>query len=181
MLPFGRRRDNKRVQGMIGYFGLEDLSYTSFSDQERDYIRYVYQPMGAYEDLLISGMISYMTQTLMGFLYGLAGWFTKQQDRPIAYKILKKAEELLDAGTRVLDVDFFWHHMVPIYYKDWDRPGYLDIAISACKKQIAVAPQAAEAFHADYASQPLPGHKGYKQVSIILEKQKDFEDVIRLC
>ena len=99
MLPFGRRRKNKRVQGMIGYFGLEDWWYTSFSDQERDYIRQVYQPMGAYEDLLTSGMVSYTTQTLMGFLYGLAGWFTKQQDRPIAYKILKKTEELLDADT----------------------------------------------------------------------------------
>ena len=81
----------------------------------------------------------------------------------------------------MLDVHFFWHHMVSIYYKDRDKPGYLDIAISACKKQIAVAPQAAKAFHADYAGQPLPGHKGYKQFSIILEKQKDFEGVIQLC
>jgi hypothetical protein len=54
----------------------------------------------------------------------------------------------------------------------------LPLAIEACKQQIAVSEKAKIAFLKEYCS--LPSHEGYKQLCIIMEKQKNYDEVIRL-
>ena len=46
---------------------------------------------------------------------------------------------------------------------------------------LSVAPQAAQALKNEYEDLILPGHKGYQQLVIILEKQARFQEVIDLC
>ena len=70
---------------------------------------------------------------------------------------------------------------ISIYYKDRDKPEYLEKAVQACEQQIELAPKAAAAFKAEYRDSPLPSHRGYQQLAIILEKQKNFEEAIELC
>jgi len=178
---FGFLNGKKRIKGSIGYFGLEDWWLSAFSDEERRYIQEKFQPLGASGDSLTSGDISYTTQTAVGLLYTLAGWFSKEEERPIAYKIIEKAEELSTAKTRILDVHFLYGEKLKIYYMDRDKPGYLEKAIEACKQQIELAPKATDAFRAEYKDSPLPSHKGYEQLAIILEKQKSFREAIELC
>ena len=71
--------------------------------------------------------------------------------------------------------------MINIYYKDRDKPEYMEKAIQACKQQIELAPKAAGKFKAEYKDSPLPSHKGYDQLSSILEKKKNFREAIELC
>ncbi len=171
----------KRVKGTIGYFGLEEWWLSAFSEKERQYIRDQFQPVGFSSDSLTSGDISYTSQTSVGFLNALAGWFMKKEDRPLAYKILKKAEELSRTEATILDVHFLYGQKLSIYYKDRQDSRCLGKAIEACKQQIALAVEAAKAFRSEYKGSPLPSHKGYEQLAIILEKQMKFDEAIRLC
>jgi tetratricopeptide (TPR) repeat protein len=178
---FGSSKQSRRVQGSIGYFGLQDWWLSAFSDDERQHILTTHQPLGSSGHSLTQGTVSYTSQTAVGLLWALAGWFTKEPDRPIAHRMFDKAEEIAQDGAAVLDVHFLYGQEIAIYYKDRHRPEYMDKAIRACRQQIALAPEAAKAFKAEYAGAPLPGHKGYEQWAIILEKQEEYQEAIELC
>lgn len=113
---FGFLKGKKRVRGSIGYFGLEDWWFSAFSTEERQYIQEKFQPLGASGDSLTSGDISYTSETAVGLLQALAGRFSKEEERPIAYKIIEKAEELSTAETRILDVHSLYEEKIKIYY-----------------------------------------------------------------
>ena len=94
---------------------------------------------------------------------------------------MEKAEELAETEGSVLDAHFLYGQKLAIYYKDRETPGCLEKAIKACKQQIALAEKAAKAFRREYKDSPLPSHKGYQQLAIILEKQGKFDETIELC
>lgn len=175
---FGKK---ERIKGSIGYFGLQDWWLSAFTEEERQYIDERFQPLGSSGNSLTSGDISHTTETAVGLLYALAGWFSKENERTIAYKILEKAETLLNHETRILDVHFLYGQKIKILYKDRKKPGYMERAIGACEQQIEIAIEAANAFRKEYKESSLPGHQGYEQLAIILEKQKNFEAAIELC
>jgi tetratricopeptide (TPR) repeat protein len=180
MSLLGIFKEKPRIKGIIGYFGLADWWLTEFSDSERQHIQERFQPLGSSGSSLIERDISYTSVTAVGFLHALAGWFAKAEDRHIAYKILKKAEELVNDKTRLLDVHFLYGTKVEIYYKDRDKLGGLEKAIQACKQQICYAQKAAKAFKREYKNS-LPTHKGYEQLAIILEKQNKYSEAIEIC
>jgi tetratricopeptide (TPR) repeat protein len=172
---------SEKTKGLIGYFGLESWWLSEFSEKERRYITATFQPLGSSGDSLTSGEILYTGRSAVGLLHNLAGWFSKEKDRPIAHKLLKKAEELSEVGCSVLDAHFLYGQKFEIYYKDRDIPGYLEKAVEACKQQIALAEKAAKAFRKKYKESPLPSHKGYQQLAITLEKQGKFDETVELC
>ena len=171
----------KKTNGLIKYFGLENWWFSEFSTEERRYITETFQPLGSSSELLTTGDISYTSQTAVGLLLDLAGCFSKEKDRPIAYKFMKKAEELNETKGSVLDLHFYYGQKIALYYKDRESPGCLEKAIEACKKQIELAEKAAKSFRRQYKDSPLPSHKGYQQLAIILEKQGKFDETIELC
>ncbi len=170
----------KSVQGTIGYYRLTDWWLTAFDDSERSYIKGIFQPLGSSSDSLTSGNISYSSQSVVSFLSGFAGWFYKAQDRTIARKILDHAAEITSDAS-VLDVHFLCQQTIQTYYKDRDNPSFMAKAIDACRKQISLASQAAKEFETEYPDSPLPSHKGYEQLAIVLEKQGDLQEAITLC
>lgn len=179
MRLFGLGKSSKRVRGSIGYFGLEDWWLTTFTDNERQYIQTVFQPLGSSGESLTTDTISYTSETVVGLLSALAGWFRKPDDRTIAHRILDKAVEL-SRDAPVLDVHFLYQQIIETYYKDRDKPGCMDKAVEACRQQIALAPSAAKAFKAEYGNLPLPSHKGYEQLAIVMEKQGHFREALVL-
>ena len=172
---------NRKVNGLIGYFGLKDWWLSEFNDEERKYIVETFQPLGSSGQALESGEISYTSQTAVALLQNLSGWFSKEKDRSIAYKLIEKAEELSKTEGSILDVHFLYGHKLSIYYKDRDLPGGLEKAIESCKQQIAISKKAAKEFLKEYDGSPLPSHKGYQQLAIIFEKQGKFTEAINLC
>lgn len=65
------------------------------------------------------------------------------------------------------------------YRKRNDNPRFLNQAIAACKRQIALAPEAAEAFRNEPGgTRGLPAHTGFEQLAIIYEKQGKIEDAL---
>jgi len=177
---FGLLWAKDEPKGLIGYYGLADWWRSAFSDDERQRMVTRFQPLGSSPGSLTQGEISWSSQSAVGFMQAFAGWFTGPEDRSIAYKILAKANEL--AGTApVLDRHFLCQAKLETHYKDRDKPGELDRAIAACREQIGLAPAAADAFRSAYPGAPLPGHKGFQQLAIILEKQGQFAEAIDLC
>jgi hypothetical protein len=184
MRLFGFGKSATPIQGSIGFFGLEDWWLTEFSDDERHYIQATFQPVGSSGDSLTSGSIASTTNTVVKLLSGLASWFRKPDDRAIAHKILNKAVAV-SKGSHVLDLHFLYHQMIETYYKDRDNPEYMKKAVEASRLQIALAPDAAKSFKAEEANRgdpnpSLPGHTGYKQLAIILEKEGRFQEAIAL-
>jgi tetratricopeptide (TPR) repeat protein len=84
------------------------------------------------------------------------------------------------AARRVVDLHFVYHNMIELNYRDRNRnPDALAIAIDACRKQIALAPQAAEAFRREWRVLPRP--LGFWQLAVILEKQGNYAEAITLA
>lgn len=178
------RQIQGKVKGQIGYYGLEDWWLSEFSEEERNHIEEVFQPMGSEPGSkpLTKGDLSYSSQNAAGLLHALAGWFNKPGERELARKIIAKATELAQAGDDVLDLHFSLQQRMEIYYRERETdPNALEEAIKACEDQIKIAPQAAKQFLKEYPGQPLPGHAGYTQLVIILKKQDKYQDLIELC
>lgn len=173
-------RKNNKIEGEIGYFGLQEWWLSELTKEERNVILSVYNPLGIGEDSLIKGKIFSTSQTVIGLLSGLSGWFKKPEYREIGYKIIKKAEELVSDKISFLDLHFLYQSKIQIYYRNRDNDEFaLSSAIEACKQQIGISEKAKEAFIKEMGL-PLPWHLGYKQLCIIMEKQKNFEEVIWL-
>ncbi len=163
---------------------------SSFTPRERDYILGKYQPQVVGNDNEVSPeerMFSFLLERSNGApfltLSALASWFlSPPKDLPIARRILQKGVELGEGTTgKILDRHFIYQHMITVYYRDRTRdPDALELAIGACKEQIALAPNASKGFLSEYPKQALPEHTGYKQLAIILEKQGNLEEAIEL-
>lgn len=182
MPSFNFLKRKQQVKGEIGYFGLGDWWLSTFSDVERKYIQETFKSLstgGERSATLTEGTISFTTQTAAGLLWGLASRFKKPNDLSIAKRLLDKAEEVADDP---LDLHFTYQQMIEVFYRSRELdPSALDLAVQACIKQIALAPQAAKAFKKEYKGQPLPEHRGYEQLAIVREKEKNYTEVIRLC
>jgi tetratricopeptide (TPR) repeat protein len=176
---FRRQRAADQVTGLLGYHGLATWWVNTFTAEERELIESTYKPFGwGRERPLTTGDIRSTTATAADTLYGLAGWFNKPGHRPLARRILAKADEL---ASEPLDKHFMLQQMIEVNYADRDsEPDALDAAIHACERQIELAPKAAKAFRATYPKSPLPSHVGYTQLAIIREKAGDYPVAITL-
>ena len=169
-----------KVNGIIKYLNLENWWLNELNDKEREIILITYAPMGT-EKSIIEGEIYSSSQTQLHFFWGLIGWFNKPELRNIAYKLIAKAESLIDQNSAPLDVHFLYGAKLEVCYKDRDlRSNGIELAIQACEQQIENAPMAIEAFKEQYGDD-LPAHKGYYQLAIVLEKQKRYSEAISLC
>ncbi|WP_394154816.1 hypothetical protein [Vibrio maritimus] len=169
-----------KVNGIIKYLKLEDWWLNELTEEDRQIILYTYSPMGG-EGSIVDGEIKSSSQTQLHFFCGLIGWFSKPSLRHIAYKLIAKAETLIDQQSDPLDVHFLYGSKLEVCYKDRDtHPNGLDLAIKACEQQIENAPSASKAFIRKCGGD-LPAHKGFQQLAIVLEKQKRYDEAISLC
>lgn len=197
----------KRIGGEIAYYGLQDWWLYSFTPEEQSYIVNKFQPLGmTTTNSLIKGSISWSSQSVVSFLQSLSGWFNNPKDRHIAIRILQKAEQLSEQtpisdaklrifkketileklstkeADRTLDKHFLYHQQIKTFYRERNSdPNALNKTIEACQKQISLAPLAAKAFRRKWKSDPLPAHTGYEQLAIILEKQKNYHEALKIC
>jgi len=170
----------QNIEGPIGYFGLADWWLATFTEAERKYIDATTEsPTGG--GPLTKGHISFSSGTAAQLLSALATNFYKPPDRRIARLMLAKAEELAKAAGNTLDLHYTYMGMIKTYYSDRDTdPAALDATISACERQIDIAPEAAQAWSLEYPNEPLPAHTGFTQLAVIREKQKDHAEAVRL-
>jgi hypothetical protein len=83
-----------KVGGIIAFYGLQEWWFSSFSNDEREYIDSRYQPMGVSPHILTRGKIYDLQQPAPEFLNGLSTWFRNNNDSSIAERIHRKLTEL---------------------------------------------------------------------------------------
>lgn len=179
----------RETHGYIGHFKLSDWWFSAFSEEERQYIEFAFQPMvisigvgtckpNADQDSLLTGSRGLQVYGRAGhFLANLAEWLNKPESRHLARRVLEHAEAIAEDPVEKHDV---YQVMITVYYRDRDRsPEFLEGAISACHKQIANGPQAIGHW-GGWHSGVMPTHKGYEQLAIIREKEGDYAEALRL-
>lgn len=175
-------KNNKKIEGDIAYFKLEDWWLSSFSEKERNYIESVYKPMGSDEYPLTKGKNTSTTQSIFGLFSGMVSWFQKKEDRYISHIIIKKAESLITNNSPILDIYFLYNAKIQTLYKDRDIiPNGLELAIEACSQQISYSKQASKEFLSQWTNANLPNPRGYQQLVIIKEKQQRYKEAIQIC
>ena len=79
----------------------------------------------------------------------------------------------------ILEQHFYYMHKLECLYAFRDQEdNALDETIDACKQQIAIADNAVKAFQAEGFT---PTHTGYKQLTVIYQKQNKFKEAIEVC
>lgn len=183
MNPSGRNKSE--VKGQIGYFGLVDWWFDTFTEEERAYIDNAYVPFSAtgQRHPLVKGEILSETQTIGMFLSNLASWFRcTQKDRDMARRILAKALEVIDPQKDIFGLYFTYQTLIEVWYRDRDNlPGALEDAIKACREQIAIAPEAALAWKKRYPTRPLPAHAGFTKLTLIYTEQNNRAEAVRVA
>jgi len=177
---FGFSKQSRKIEGDIGYYGLEDWWLSAFDEDQREYIVTTFQPMGGRPRGLVEGHIDWSSGTAASLLSGLSSWFMAAKDRDIGRIILAKGLELSQSSEDPLDRHFILQGLIQMYYRDRDRPGFYEQAIAYCKEQINMQHAAAAKFKSEYPDQLLPAHVGYEQYAIILEKEKKYDEAIAL-
>lgn len=172
---------NNDPEGYIGYFNLKDWWLNIFTEEERNHMVAIFQPMGASKDTLIKGKFEMLSNNSpLSFLTSLTGWFDNPRDRNLAHKIISKAEDFVGMEKDILNLHFFYPTKMKLFYKNRDSDSKsLQVSIDSALKQIEIAEKAATAFKKEYPDSPLPSHEGYSQFCIILEKQGKFDEAIK--
>lgn len=170
------------IKGLIGYHGLSKWWLSEFTDEEKNHIVSVYTPMGSGQDILLKANIDWSSSSVVKFLQILAGWFDNKNDRGLAIRILKKAEELISDEIPILDIHFLYHQLIKVHYSNRliDSKSF-NKSIKACEQQIEIALQVVGAFKKEYNDNSLPAHTGYKQLVIVKEKEQKYQEAIDLC
>ncbi len=174
--------DKDKIHGEIGYFNLQNWWLNELTNTERTTILRVYIPLGSDSSSLIKGHTIYSSGNPLRLLNGLASWFDKAETESILRKILLEAEKQLTKSESILDIHFFYHNKIKFTYKQRNSNSTaINDTIKNCEAQISISIDTANEFKSQYKNTSLPSHLGYKQLSIILEKQKQFEKALSVC
>ena len=173
-------------RGKIGFVGLADWWDNDLTIADRQAIVEGYAPLGSDGTPPDQGGVLFslgsddkpITQlrVILDLLNATAPYEVKS-------KLMHKGQELATSCPNPLDIHFFFGAIITIEYRRREEDVMaLDKAIKACKDQIAISSKAKSKFKkSSIMPDFLPSHQGYKQLSIILEKQKKYKDVISLC
>lgn len=172
---------NNDPEGYIGYYNLKDWWMNTFTEEERNHLVDIFQPMGASKDMLVKGKFEMLSNNSpLSFLTNLTSWFDNPRDRNLAHKIISKAEEFIGTEKDILNLHYFYPTKMKLFYKDRNSdPKSLQISIDSALKQIEISENVAIALKKEYPDSPLPAHEGYSQLCIILEKQGRFDEAIK--
>jgi hypothetical protein len=177
-------KDKQKIHGFIGMFGLADWWLNTFTEEEKRCILYRVRNWRIGPNVLLEGDFSWMGKipstrpsTASSFLSLLA--FNLRRDHSIARRIALKASELAENVEDIYDA-LGW--LIRLYYPVRNSvPEALDIVIASCKHSIALAPLLAYQHRKEYPRLGLGKHEGYNRYVIILEKNHDYSEAIRLC
>lgn len=169
------------IGGDIGWFGLEDWWLQEFTQEERDFIEQTFLPLstGEVDHPLTKGEVYFQSGNAMALLTNLSQWFSKDEDRYLAWRILDKAGA---ASGDVLDRHFYYQALAETAWQDThQRDDAKRICIWACEQQIALSGEAAKAWRNEYPEdEALPAHHGYSQRAHIHAIDNEFDEAIAL-
>jgi len=149
----------------------------SFSEEEKNTIRELFQPMGAVS------MESIVFSDDPNTLATLAAYLKREPIRHLGYRLLDRADMLVSEQTRPSSLHFFFAVRGDFYYRWRDiDPDALEEAAESYRRQISLAPSIMEDMVMDIDGvQRLPAHAGYRQLRVLEEKRGNYPLARALC
>lgn len=179
MFDFIKR--NNKVEGLIKFYKLEDWWFKSFNENQRNIISNTYKTFGTAQSTqpLTKGVQNDNRPDFI-FLVDLCQFFNTKSDFNISHPIIKEAELRFSENVKVLDLHFYFGNLLSFHYKFRENLESYTKAKNYAIKQIQLSDKVKNALlQENYEN--LPAHLGYKQLCIILEKEKRFADAILLA
>ncbi|HCL57264.1 MAG TPA: hypothetical protein DHW82_09695 [Spirochaetia bacterium] len=175
---------SKKIGGYIGYYHLEDW-WNGLSKIEQDVILNSLPDDENSFSLInrkcfLSGDII-LSYNVVQFLSSLKRCFNFNDQEIYREKLIQKIKSYPITNDNILDFHFLFSDLVEMYYKKRENVRYFEKSIFYCHEQINISEFAKKGFKKAYPRSPIPSHKGYEQLAIILFKEKKYEDVIKIC
>lgn len=164
-------KENQGMESVIDKCGLNEWWNEEFSEKERET---VVNNIGTIDMSLTSIPKMLSNIATQSFQYNFI-----KENRSIVQKFYEKADQLFENSDDTIDRHFFYNNSIRFYYADRENKESMKKAIEACRKQIDIAPSAAENFNRFQGR--MPEHTGYKQLAIILDKQNKYDEAIKIC
>jgi len=122
--------------------------------------------------------ISWNTQPYR-FLVTSLRQLAKQGHIEICKKLFPIIDEYIEVSTDLYIINIYWGYVVEIYWKNKEDAASYSNARSYCDRMIKKSKPISDFIRA--IGYPLSEHIGYKRMLMILEKEKDFNQIIQLC
>lgn len=168
MLSFFRRKTEPKPTG--------DWWADTFTPGERAAIKNVFKPMG----MMSAESLARSTNPVN--LGNLSDYLKKERVRHLGYKLLDRADSLVNANVPLIDLHFYFAVRGGFYYRWRDHdPFALDEAVESFQRQISLGASVAQFFREDKNWGFLPAHAGYRQLRIIEEKRGNWASARALC
>ena len=177
---FDKLRRNK-IEGMIGYLGLEDFWMSLSFEQSQAMIRYSRSGLGASaENSPNEGKISYSSAKPLSYLGCFIGWAVADHNYELAEKIILYCNKIYEKATPV-EKHFYLMSAADCYYKQRDiRNGALDLAEKYDLIDIALFPKYKAPLMKEMGGL-LPRIPSFQQLAILYEKAGKYREAIDIC
>ena len=177
---FDRLR-KKKIDGMIGYLGLEDFWMSLSFEQSEAMIRYTRSGLGADPNSSpIEGKITYSSARPLSYLSSYIGWAVADHDYALADKIIEHCDKIYEKATPV-DKHFYLMGAADCYYKQRDsREDALALAEKYHLMDVKLFPQYKGLLVKDMGG-ILPRIPSFQQLAIMYEKAGRYQDAIDIC
>lgn len=175
-------RQEKKLQGIIGYLGLEDLWYSLTEEEQEILTRY--ESSFCYENKekfsLIKGDGS-TARTCLDFILHNLSMASSEKQCGLADKIIFYAENNHIWKEDILNAHFYREVIAEYYYKLRDeRENAIELSIKFCLEDINnFNLYSKKYFHV--FSYTVPFIRTFYRLMIIYEKQGRYEEAIKYC
>lgn len=170
-----------RIRGLIKYFNLINF-WKDLSLEQQNYLRNKFNSgLGVNPKDLTDIEIKSTNQSKLSFLTTFLQSPKVDSDETLFSKIIVESESAILNCKNILDIHFYLQHIIIYNYRKRNNSvKFYNQAKESCYRQIDIAEKVKNVFLEKYGT-PLPSHYGFKQYSIILEKEKKYEEALSTC
>jgi len=175
-------RKKKKLNGYIGFFNLENFWFKTLNEKERQIVLENFNSgsIGVDStDLLETKLFG--TREKLSFISGQISRYKKPIFKNLGLKFIEIGNEELQRTTQIIEKHFYYQRLIEFHYRFRAEENNYELAINACMNQIEISEKAKIEFEKEIYIDQLPSHKGFKQLAIILEKEKKFNEAIKIC
>jgi hypothetical protein len=165
-----------KVEGLIAFYGLQEWWFSSFTNDERNYIDSCYQPAGAPPHTLTNGTILERRQPVPEFLNDLNTWFRSSKDSSIAERIhLKLVESAIEQP--IVKPGYYNGRHLTTYVRDLDNLKKSG-KFAELEKLLIELVKATEAESVANGMGVAPAY--YSELAILYRKQKEYSKEVSI-
>lgn len=161
------------MNGTFGYYNLMDWWRDSFTDKEKEQLKFYYNNEENFNELF-HGHIHSCSQSVVGFLQVMGNNLTRSKKYDLAIKFLNQGKILKTHGTAA-DVHFLYAGFLEYYSKYSPYHNYEKL-VEYAKKQIEISAVAAKEIIDERTSYGI-AHTGYEIYSMHLKAINATEEV----